>query len=181
MAPPADRVYLAAREVLDTVVAGYVAAQAGTDWLADSVLPDRQLVSVGPPAWDVTDEGCAGGVVAVWVERVYPHAGNVVAEPADAQAGSAGHVLRGWFVRIQIARCVPTLDDQGNPPDAGDEEAAAEVLLRDCQLVQNVLRAAEKDGTLTRCNDLAFVEWVSVGPDGAMAGGTHGYRMNLAR
>lgn len=174
MAPPADRVYALAREVLDTVVAGYeaTAIDMGADWDPAWDLPARQLVSIGPPAWDC-------GLVAVWIERVYGHPGNVATEVLDPQSVSAEHVLRGAFVRIQIARCVPTLDDEASAPDPDDEEDAAKVLLVDCQLVQNVLRAAEKAGELVTCHSLAFSEWTSVGPDGAMAASTHGYRLGL--
>ncbi len=169
MAPPPERPYFVAREVLDTVVAGYVTA--------GETLPDRQFVSIGPPAWDCE-------LVAVWVERTAGHAGDISTEVVEPLAQAAGHGLRAALLRVQIVRCVPTIDDEFGealPPSPAEEEAAAAVLLKDLQLVQNILLTASKAGELATCNDVGFIEWVSVGPDGGMAASTHGLRVSLAK
>lgn len=179
MAPPRDRLYAMAREVLDVVVAGYLnaAIAAGADWPPAQDLPARQFVSIGPPAWD-----CA--LIAVWVETTNGSEGDVRVDAPDPHKAGVGHGLRTAALRIQIVRCVPVMEEVAwgaAPPDAADEEAAAEVLLTDAQLVTNILLAASKAGELGTCNDVVFTEWLSVGPEGGMAASTHALRAAVAR
>jgi hypothetical protein len=167
MPPPPDRLYLVAREVLDVVVAGYIAESAP--------LPERRFISTGPPAWDCE-------LLAVWVERTFSHSGDVRTETPEPTTAAVGQVLRGAQLRIQLVRCVPTVGpNRKPPPSAQQEDDASKLLLEDGQRIQNILVAANKAGELATCNDVAFVEWVSVGPDGGMAASTHGLRVSTAR
>lgn len=171
MPPRLDRVYNAARELLDIVVAGYAqAAIELPDWPDALALPARQLVTIGPPAWD-----CA--LVAVWVERIASHDGNVLAEQPDPYLATPS--LRAWLARVQIVRCVPNLMESGDPHPPDVEEAATELCLMDAQLVDNIVRGVRSGEGFKACNDLAFVEWVSVGPQGDLAASTHAYRIDL--
>lgn len=163
MPPPPSRIYDIARDVLDAVVAGY---------LADAVdLPARRFVSLGPPAWDCE-------LVACWVERTFGHAGDVLAEDPDPIMAAVGHGLRAALLRIQIVRCYPTLSDAGDPPTPAVMEAATATLLEDAQRVSNILVAASKAGAIGGCNSVAMLDWVSVGPDGAMAASNHGVQVS---
>lgn len=156
MPPPVDRVYTLARDVLDAIVAGY--ATAGAD------IPDRRLVTPGLPTFD-----CEG--VYVQVERVSRHEGNVVVETPQPMLAAAGHALSAALIAVTVVRCLPTPKPNGDPPDAADEEAAAELILTDAQRVLNVLVAAERAKELPGCNSLAVVEWVPVQPSD-LGGGT---------
>lgn len=169
MALPADAAYIAARSVLDAIVAAYA---------ADAVaLPDRRLVTPGVPAWD-----CEG--VYVQVERMFAHAGDVTVEALSAVTRTAAFALRGVGIGVTIVRCVPVVDGDPEwgdaaPPAAAAEEAAAAVILADVVLAQNAIVAAQRAGDLAGCNALAFESWSSVGPDGGLAGGVLRFRLGL--
>lgn len=166
MAPPADRVYTLARDVLGALIAGYATAAAD--------LPARRLVTPGLPAWD-----CEG--VYVQVERIYRHEGNVTVEVPQPLTAHPGHAMSAAVIAVTIVRCTPGPDQQGNPPAAAAEEAVAEQVMTDAQLSLNVLVAAQKAGDLPLCNGMAFVEWVSVGPEGILVGGVLRLQAGIGR
>lgn len=168
MPPTVDRIYTVARDILDTLTAGYATANAD--------LPARQLVTPGLPSWD-----CEG--VYVQVERVYTHDGNVAGEILQAATDHPGHALTGCVVAVSILRCVPTLEDGPRPkiPPAAAEEAAAELILTDAQRSWNILLAAQRAGEIAGCNGLAYDSWTSDGPAGGIAGGVLRLRVGVGR
>ncbi len=159
MPPSPDRIWLLAQAVRDAIHVGY--AVEGVP------LPDRQFVSPGLPAWDCE-------LLAVQAERTFGHAGNLATEVLEPQLPAAGHALRGVTCAVWLIRCVPTIHDDGSNvtvPSVTEEEAAAAVILRDAQLLLNVLVAAQRAGDLPSCSGVAFEQWTNVGPQGGLGGG----------
>lgn len=167
MPPSNDRVWQIAKAVLAAVVDGYAAESVA--------LPARQFVSPGLPAWDCD-------ILAVQATRTFGHAGNVAAEIIDPQTPSAGHAMRGVALDVHLIRCVPTTHDDGtniSVPSVIEEEAAAEVILTDAQLLLNVLVAAQRAGDLPGCSGLAFEQWRNLGPSGGLGGGVLTVRVQV--
>lgn len=156
MAPSADRWAVVADDVLAAVVAGYVTA--GVE------LPERQLIAPSLPVWDCE-------LLAVHVERQFSYAGNLASEVVEPLTDAPGFALRGAVIAVHLIRCVPSQDDDGNPPTAAAETAAAETILRDSQLLVNVLVAAVRNGDIGTCNSVAFQEWESLTASGGLGGG----------
>lgn len=166
MAPPATRIMDVCTDLLTAVQANH-----------GGILPARQYVSAGPPAWDCE-------LVAVWCERTAGFDGNVMAELSDAIAKAAAHTMRyGSFV-VTIVRCTPAVPESAGGkvvlPTVAKEEDAASALYEDGQRVINALVAAEKAGELPGCNGIAFVDWTTQGPDGGMVAGNLRVRVGLA-
>lgn len=166
MAPSPTKLWVLAESVRDAVIDGY--ADADVD------LPEHRLITPGVAAWD-----CAG--LYVQLERTYGTDGNIAAELLQPLSRHAGHTLRAATFGVTLLRCVPVADDHGDQvilPSVAAEEAAALEVLRDAQLLVNVLVAAERAGTLAGCHGLVIEGWSSVGPDGGLAGGV--LRVRLA-
>lgn len=161
MALPADRLYLAARALLDAVVAGYAAAGVA--------LPPRQFVSDGTPAWDCEQ-------VTVYVERTF--SGTVAAESTSPMNCL---VVRSAQFSIEIARCTPVFaDGWSDAPPTGDAiEAVAETVLADPMIVANSIVAAQRAGDLAGKDGLSLIEWESLGPQGGLVGGRQRVRWQL--
>ena len=170
MPPAANRIYLAARAILDAVVAGYAAAGVA--------LPDRQYISHGPPAWDCS-------LLAVYQQRGFGHSGNIATETLEPILPHSSHVLRGALFAVELVRCYPDVDSSGTEvvlPSAAAMEAGSEELLIDEQLIHNSLLAAEKAGQLgTACHEVAYGDWQPLGPMGGLAGGLLVVRVGLTR
>lgn len=164
MAPPASRLYDLASSVLAAVEAFYA--------LAGEPLPARRYVSPGLPAWD-----CDEGQVTAQVLRTFGIAGSIAQEtvaPLDAT------FRRGAELAVEVVRCTPTLGDDGNPPTAAALEASAVTLLRDAQMMTNAVLDAQASGLLPGCGGVAIMGWSSVGPDGALLGGTLVLRLDTS-
>ena len=166
MAPPASRI----KDVCDDLLAAVIMYHGG-------VLPDRQFVSAGAPAWDCE-------LVAVWCERTGPYDGEVNVEQPSSFSPSAAHSLRyGTFV-VSIARCTPAVPDSKAGkiilPTVGDEESAATELYEDAQRIANGLLEAEQAGALPGCHGIAGVDWRVVGPSGGFVAGEFRVRVGLA-
>lgn len=150
------RLYQLAEQALTAVVAHYAAE--GVD------LPDRRLVSVGQAPWDCD-------LLNVWVLRDYPAAGSPGAEVLESIRRSPAHYMRAATLGLQLARCYPASDDGVTPPDVAAEEAAAELIYSDADLLWRALLAANTAGTFSQANGVAYEGWAGIGPSGAMAGG----------
>lgn len=167
---PTDRWYQAASDLLAVVVAGYAAEGVP--------LPARQLVTPGVPAWDIDVAPC-DGLVGVYVERQFSYAGNLAQEVIEPLYPAVGFATRGAVVSVNVLRCVPVLTDQGLPPAATAEEAAAATILGDSQLLVNTIVAAVRDGEIGGCGSLALEGWRSLGPEGGWAGGALTVRLGV--
>lgn len=155
-----DRLYGIARVVLDTVAAGL--ATAGHD------VPARQYVADGNMvAWD-----CEQLVVAV--DTTQNHQGNVAVEATDLAFAMAA---RSATLGVWIARCCPTVDDDGSPPPADEVDASAQVVLADPMIMLDCLWRAHAAGDLGSCKGLAFQRWQAIGPMGGLTGGV--LRLNI--
>ena len=136
----------------------YAAARVG--------LPSRRFVAAGLPVWD---EECA----AVWFESVQPWAGGLPGVQADQMtpgvmgAGGASGVLV-----VEVVRCSPqTARDDGTPPSASAETAAAGLVHRDYQLAWDAVMGATADGgRLFGTHGAVWLGWRTVGPMGGLVG-----------
>lgn len=135
-------------------------------------LPERRLVVPGLPAYDCP-------MLAVHVERIYPHDGRLVTEASPQLEGEAAFYMRAMTIAVYLLRCVPTLQADGSPPHADVEEAAAADVLRDAVVVQNALVAALDEGDLPGCAGLAWEGWETITPEGALGGGVIRFRLGM--
>lgn len=161
MALPADRLYAAARALLDQVVA-YYAEQ-------DVPLPPRQFVSDGTPAWDCEQ-------VVTYVERTFSGTlENENTRPLNCL------VVRSAQIVIEIARCTPVFANEYDdaPPTGEAIEAVSQLVLADSMHLTNAIVGAHQAGDLGGCKGLALVEWESLGPQGGLVGGRQRVRWQL--
>lgn len=135
-------------------------------------LPGRRLITPGQPAWDCEQ-------VTVHVETVVGHGGDPMIETVEARLAHPAFAMRAAMIAVSIIRCVPVINDQGYPPHAADEQAAASDILRDAVRVWEAFRLAVRAGDLPGCGAAGFVGWESVGPEGGFAGGTARFRVSL--
>lgn len=160
--PAHDRLYGIARQILDTASAGLTAAGL--------TAPERQYVADGNMvAWD-----CEQLVVAI--VATYSHEGNVAQEtqmPAFAMAPRAAEV------EVWLARCAPTMDEDGTPAAAEAIDASAGVVLADPMVILDCLWRAHAAGNLASCKGLVFRRWQAVGPSGGLTGGVLRLAVNL--
>jgi hypothetical protein len=161
VAPPADRLYSAARALLDTVVAYY--DDQGVP------LPDRRFVSDGTPAWDCEQ-------VCTYVERTF----SGTLEDENTRPMNC-LVVRSAQIVVEIARCTPVFANEWSdaPPAADEIDGVAQTVLGDSMLLANGIVAAHKAGDLGGCRGLALVEWESLGPQGGLVGGRQRVRWQL--
>lgn len=127
-------------------------------------LPERRLVSLGQSPWDCE-------LVNVWVLRDQPVAGNPAFQAFESIRAHPGYSMRAASLAVQVVRCYPTVDDDGNPPDPTVEEEAAHVVYDDADLLWRALIAGADDRSFSQPQGLAFEGWAGLGPDGGLAGG----------
>jgi hypothetical protein len=151
-----DRPFVLAEAMLAAVVSHY--GDQGVP------LPGTRLVTTGQVVADCE-------LAAVAVQRLFNHEGDVGGEVVQALRRHQGHQLRGMLAAVTVLRCVPVLDDDAQPPPAGEIQAGARLILADAQHCWDALRAAEDRGDLTGCNGLAWAGWDSYGPEGGYGGG----------
>lgn len=164
MIPP-DRIYAIADACLDAVVAHY--ATLGTE------LPARQYVANGTPAYDCEQ-------LTVNVESTAPITGSPLNEIASDLIRDAGHAMRSGLYAVTILRCIPTLDDEGDPPPVTDEAASSALIYADAVNVLNALIAAEIAGEIPGHGSVVFRGWQSVEPQGGLGGGILRVSISLA-
>jgi hypothetical protein len=161
-----ERVWDLATEVLAVVEDGYAAA--GVE------LPARRLVTPGTPAFDCD-------MLAVWVDSITEHQGDINAPVASPIRSHPGATLRRASINVTILRCVPVVDltEDGAIvlPDVQLEEAAAAAILLDAELVRQCI--IEGAGRITACHNLLPAGWRQDGPDGGLSGGTLTYICGL--
>ena len=150
----------------------YDVAHQALTLVADALpnCPARRYVSDGPMlAWDCEQ-------VAVTVESVYGHQGNVASAQVDPVQclRMSGAVLGVWVVR-----CAPTMDDDGTPPAAVTIDTNAAVVLGDPIVMLDALTAGLRSGAWLGAYGLAFEEWTGIGPEGGLTGGVLRVRVDL--
>lgn len=168
MAPAPDRWWTVAEQVRTAIVSGY--DTAGVE------LPDRRVITFGPPAADCE-------MLAVQLERVYGIGGDPTVAVLESKAPAAGFAMRGATFAVWLLRCIPDVDlalDQLVLPSVTDEEAAAAVIFTDAQLLSNVLAAAVKAGGLPGCASVAIEDWQNIEPQGGLGGGVLRLRVGTA-
>jgi hypothetical protein len=164
MPPSPERLWNLAVDVKMAIIDGF--ASAGVD------LPARQYVSYGFPAHD-----CAQLVVAA--EATAGTEGALSQEVVEPVLGKPGHAMRYARFGITLLRCVPVVQDDGDPPTVEDEEEAAETVLADTVLLLNSIVAAQRSGDLNRCGGVAFEQWTAISPLGGLGGGILRVRLLL--
>lgn len=157
MTAPGSRAGALALSCRDAIAAYY------DDPVNGLVLPERRLVVVGLPAVDCE-------LLAVSLESVVPIAGSAALQQFVSDDQDPAR-MRAAIIGCWIFRCVPTLDDQGYPPAAADEEAAHLDVIDDEARMWAALLDGLAAGMLPGCGGLAFIGWESVTPEGALAGG----------
>jgi hypothetical protein len=83
--------------------------------------------------------------------------------------------------RVTIARCVPVLDEQGNPPPPDEIQAAAERLHQDLFAIWTRVRTAQKAGELFGglCDHLFYDGAFPLEESGGYAGYTIDFRVSI--
>lgn len=144
-------------QAIKMAVADHYAAQG-------VALPAWQQVLAWTPAYDCE-------MVAVYPEAAFAHDGSMNATDTAAAMADPAHAMRYARIAIAVVRCVPTLDDNGNPPATTVAEAAALPILTDALLVWDAVVAAQRAGTIPTCGSVAFESWASVEANGGLGGG----------
>lgn len=176
MAPAPDRLYRLAQQIVDAVVDGYDAAGVALpdDQRVRLAVPGRAYVADGLPAWDCAE-------LAVAVDRVYGHTGDVSIENTATIPGGLDLWPRGALFAVWLVRCAPTMTESGAAPSPERQEGSAETVYRDAVLVWSSIVAAVKDdriGGIQR-RGLAFQNWQGAGPSGGFVGGVTRFRVDL--
>lgn len=140
--------------ILDAVIAR--AAECGLpSWCRTGII-------AGSSAWDVCCE-CSDGSGQLWVRLID------IQPEENAQEGWGGCELP---VRLSVGvgsvRCVPVIGENGIPPTAEEDQASAELIHWDAEVV--------KDGVL--CNlDVFWRQWIAVDNLGGCGGGEHTFEV----
>lgn len=145
-----SRLYDLAADLLDSVVARM--EDVYQDYTPAIVLPERQYVHAGEVAWD-----CESVVVS---GMSLTHA-----FPGEAGANLVCSPPRHVALDVWIIRCVPTLDDNGNPPSVQALDDAARITLTDMWVLSYILWAFRDDWKGT-CQSLLLGPVEVVGPEG---------------
>lgn len=151
--------YVLAGDVLDALVSHF--ASEGVD------LPSRRYRTIGVPATDCEQ-------VVVSVPSLFSGL------PGSSNLGPLRPgVTNAVELALYVIRCVPKLDDSGNPPDPGELETSAEELLTDAATLRDAVFAADKAGVFGNCNDVVLAECTAIGPEGGYAGWRQTLRVGL--
>lgn len=117
-------------DLMTAVMAELVGAYAELDAAGDEEIkpPDRQYVWIGNPAVD-----CEQLVISY--NRIY------TGVPAQEEAGPlyVPVVQRVLEMKIEVHRCVPVIDEGGDPPDPAAMQAAAQTIVQDAWIVRRAL------------------------------------------
>lgn len=161
-----------AQELLDHVVAHYAAATPGSA----EPLPTRRIIAPGDPqtvAWD-----CEQLIVSLAGVGFGPAVDAAPAPSPRAGLPLAAQALRHAVIAIDLVRCTPSGDNNGNPPAADAINTSGLIFMRDCgMLSQAVVTFA---GILrSRLPDTSSVQCGVVAPFGP-SGGFHAAEVTIA-
>lgn len=122
-------------------------------------VPARQLIADGAIARDCDQ-------LAVSVTRTYAGSPSALAPGTTA---STGLVQRTAVLRVELARCVPTVSDSGKPPSPELVTASAETIHADHDLLTTAAREFVK-AVRERCGEAVVGDALPFGPEGGLAG-----------
>lgn len=121
---------------------------------AGLIVPARRYVHAGEIAWDCEQLVVSGGLLS----HAFP------GEAAKVEFCSPPRHVR---FEVSLARCVPSLTDDGGPPPVDDLDAAASSTLADLWSLSYVLWAGYRAGEwASPCHTLLLGPVAVVGPDG---------------
>lgn len=124
----------------------------------------RTGLVAGAAAWDVCCE-CDSGSGQLWVRLI-----GYEPDPAFDQPTPSGCEQPALLVvGVGSLRCVPTLDQMGNPPSAEDEQASAELMHWDAQVT--------KDAVMCSLEERFWSGWTPLSNQGGCGGGEHEFRI----
>lgn len=127
-------------------------------------LPQWQVVTIGPPAYD-----CGGGLVAVYLDRAFP--GRPGLELVGIDPKQRCGYPRAVRLNVEIVRCVPVGTDSGQPPSPAELTASARVMMRDGMLLFDVIDRAQAENALApQGNVLAAGVLTPLNPSGGLGG-----------
>lgn len=132
--------------------------------------PDRQclLVPTQTIPWDNCD---CGGQVALAIQSVYGSQKFPIPADATRDWAPCGPPWQVVQVLVSVVRCVPTMDDQGQPPSCEAELAAALTLEHDRMAVRQALACClEQLRAQARIGGWALNPSITVGELGGCAG-----------
>ena len=114
----------------------------------------------GSAAWDTCCD-CANGSGQLWVRLI-----SWDIDPDFEQPGARGcDQSTRLVIGIGSLRCVPTLDDQGEPPDPEDEQAAASLIHWDADVIRNII--------MCNLEERFWQGWIALDWQGGCGGGEH--------
>lgn len=132
--------------------------------------PDRQCLLV--PTFQIPWDNCdCGGQVALAIQQVY--GSDTFPVPFAKTWQPCGPHWSVTQAIVSVTRCVPAIDDQGNPPPCPDELAAAITLENDRTAVRQALACCLRElktALPPLIGDWAMLPSITVGESGACAG-----------
>lgn len=128
-------------------------------------LPERRYVHLG----NVAIDNCEALIIQVEAAGN----GSVVRRGEAFDNVQPGHVWRNVVdFSIWILRCVPVMDDSGNPPSVDAEDESSLELMTDMWTLWNGMRVKHAAKELfDNCTAIEFGDFLPYGPEGAFGGG----------
>lgn len=120
-----------------------------------------------PLAGQIADDDCCAGQLAVTVTRFYPSAAPPAEATGDDSQPGCGPPLLVADLTVRVTRCVPVIDDQGNPPSCAGLADSSLTWMADSLAVRQALgcclQAMVDDG---RVDSFGIGAAAASGPDG---------------
>lgn len=131
-----------------------------------TVSPARHSVVPGAIAWDA----CDCGLLAVSVGTIYPT--EIFPNPALARVSNACDApWEAAEIVMQIVRCTPCPDDNGNPPTTAALDASAQEILRDAyEMMRAVSTTLCQMNKAREISDYVMRPLTPQGPSGCCGG-----------
>jgi hypothetical protein len=161
-------IFDAAQSILDCVIEALDASVNQT--------PRRAYISIGEPAWDDCCDGAGGGQLVVWWANVYP---SRAFPDADVGPVNCHAPFTAVQFNVEIVRCAPSSDENGEPPSVAALMASAEETMADARAVWRgivcCLRTHDIDD-----NWASIIEsQVPTGPEGGCVGSLTTFTVGL--
>lgn len=143
-------------------LAAGVLAAVETTYQAEGIdLPERRYVADGPPAYD-----CEQVVVAL--VRMYP---GLPFQEDPGQPVLKMRLLRSVTLAVHVVRCIPVLDNQGNPPTAAAIDASGANVLQDSWMLPWAMLEGHRQQLFAPlCDTIGMRELTPAEPSGGFGG-----------